>query len=74
MQRADALLTASEKRVLHALAQGLSTKEIALSLHISEHTAARHRKNICKKLSLHSTAELVLFAANFSERSEQTEK
>lgn len=55
-------LTNRERELLAALARGLSTKEIAHLLMISEHTVSKHRKNICKKLGVHSTAELIVFA------------
>jgi DNA-binding CsgD family transcriptional regulator len=48
---------------LRLLAEGLSTKEISDKLFISPKTAENHRANIMKKLDLHSTFELVRFAA-----------
>jgi DNA-binding NarL/FixJ family response regulator len=56
-------LTSREQEVLRLLAQGLSTKEISDKLFISPKTAENHRANIMKKLDLHSTFELVRFAA-----------
>ena len=55
-------LTPRERDVLNCLARALTTKEIAISLGISEHTVSQHRKNICKKLELHSTAQLIAYA------------
>lgn len=56
-------LTSREQEVLRLLAEGLSTKEISDKLFISPKTAENHRANIMKKLDLHSTFELVRFAA-----------
>ncbi|MCC7157553.1 MAG: helix-turn-helix transcriptional regulator [Bryobacterales bacterium] len=48
--------------VLALIGQGRTTKEFANSLAISAHTAGNHRKQICRKLNLHSTAELAAYA------------
>lgn len=56
-------LTAREQQVMRMLAEGLSTKEIASSLFISPKTVENHRSSIMDKLNLHSTLELVRFAA-----------
>lgn len=46
------LLTRSEYEVLQHIVGGLSTQEIAKTLHISPSTAKNHRHNICRKLNL----------------------
>jgi DNA-binding NarL/FixJ family response regulator len=56
-------LTAREQEVLRQLAEGLSSKEIAKKLFISPKTVENHRANIMNKLDLHSTIELVRYAA-----------
>jgi len=56
-------LTAREVQVLDLIGRGLSTKEIAGMLGRSVETISNHRKHICKKLGIHSTAELVLFGS-----------
>ena len=56
-------LTAREQEVLHQLAEGLSSKEVAQKLFISPKTVENHRANIMNKLDLHSTIELVRYAA-----------
>jgi DNA-binding NarL/FixJ family response regulator len=56
-------LTAREQEVLRQLAEGLSAKEIAKKLFISPKTVENHRANIMNKLELHSTIELVRYAA-----------
>jgi DNA-binding NarL/FixJ family response regulator len=55
-------LTRREKEVLAFIAQGQSTKEIAHRLARSPETIANHRKQLCRKLNVHSTAELVRVA------------
>lgn len=56
-------LTAREQEILRLLAEGLSSKEIAQKLFISPKTVENHRSNIMNKLDLHSTIELVRYAA-----------
>lgn len=56
-------LTAREQEILRLLAEGLPTKEIAEKLFISPKTVENHRTNIMNKLELHSTIELVRYAA-----------
>ena len=58
-----ATLTAREQEVLRLLAEGLTSKEIAKKLFISPKTVENHRANIMNKLDLHSTIELVRYAA-----------
>ncbi len=56
-------LTAREQQILRMLAEGLTTKVIAASLCLSPKTVENHRANIMDKLDLHSTIELVRYAA-----------
>jgi DNA-binding NarL/FixJ family response regulator len=56
-------LTAREQEILRLLAEGLPPKEIAEKLFISPKTVENHRANIMNKLELHSTIELVRYAA-----------
>jgi DNA-binding NarL/FixJ family response regulator len=60
-----ASLTRREKQVMCLLAEGLSTTEIAEKLFISRKTVENHRSNILSKLDLHSTVELVRYAARY---------
>jgi len=55
-------LTARELEVLQLLAQGKSTKEIAFHLRLSVKTVETHRRQIMKKLDIHSVAELTKYA------------
>lgn len=56
-------LTPREQEVTVHLAEGLSTNQVADKLFISPKTAENHRSNIMRKLGLHSTIELVRYAA-----------
>jgi DNA-binding CsgD family transcriptional regulator len=55
-------LTAREVQVLALVGEGKTSKQVAQSLNLSVETVANHRKHICRKLGLHSTAELVAYA------------
>ncbi|MHC4185081.1 MAG: response regulator, partial [Planctomycetota bacterium] len=55
-------LTSREREVLQLLAEGKSTKQIALKLHISAKTVETHRRQIMDKLDIHSVAELTKYA------------
>ena len=51
-----------EREVLQHLAEGCTSPEIASRLFISSSTVDVHRRNIMKKLDLHSVAELTKYA------------
>jgi len=55
-------LTGQEKRVLQLIAEGYSTKEIAVKLDRSVNTINAHRKRVMAKLGLRKTSELVRYA------------
>ena len=55
-------LSDREKDVLVELAKGLSNKEVADVLNISINTVITHRKNISRKLNIHSAAGLTIYA------------
>jgi len=55
-------LTPREREVVQLLAEGKSTKEVAVALDLSVKTAETHRSNIMRKLDIHSVSELVLYA------------
>jgi DNA-binding NarL/FixJ family response regulator len=55
-------LTPREREIVQLLAEGKSSKEVAVSLNISVKTAETHRANIMRKLELHSVSELVRYA------------
>ncbi|MGH9140192.1 MAG: response regulator [Thermoanaerobaculia bacterium] len=56
------LLTDREKQVLQLLAEGKTNKDVAKILSLGLSTVESHRLNLMKKLNLHNTAELVLYA------------
>ncbi|HZQ23881.1 MAG TPA: response regulator transcription factor [Terriglobales bacterium] len=56
------ILTPREREIVQLLAEGKSTKEVAVALGLSVKTAETHRSNIMRKLNLHSVSELVLYA------------
>jgi len=56
-------LTPREQEVMRLLAGGLSSKEVAEKLFISPKTVENHRANIMNKLDLHTTIELIRYAA-----------
>ena len=49
-------LSRRELEIFRHLGRGLSTKEIAAAVRISEHTVETHRKNIASKLGLRASA------------------
>lgn len=55
-------LTNSEMDIVRLIAEGLTTKEIALRKYISFHTVITHRKNIFRKLGVSSVSELIMYA------------
>ncbi len=55
-------LSDREKKVIQLIADGLMEDKIAEVLFISKHTVHTHKKNIFKKLQLHTNADLVKFA------------
>ncbi len=56
------VLTSRERQVLQLVAEGKTTKEIAVVLGISVKTAESHRTRIMSKLGIHETANLVRYA------------
>ncbi|MBN1295763.1 response regulator transcription factor [bacterium] len=56
------LLSPREREVLQMIAEGIKTRDIALSLIVSEKTVETHRRNIMEKLDLRSVAELTKYA------------
>jgi DNA-binding NarL/FixJ family response regulator len=55
-------LTAREREVVQLLAEGKTSKEVAVALNLSVKTAETHRTNVMRKLDLHSVADLVRYA------------
>ncbi len=59
LQPYESPLTEREREVLTCLMEGLSSKQIADRLHISENTVANHRKNMLRKTGARSSTELL---------------
>ena len=55
-------LTTRELEVLKLVAKGMSNREVADALYISENTVKNHVRNILEKLHLHSRMEAVMYA------------
>lgn len=55
-------LTSREREVLQLIAEGNTTKQIALALHVSTKTIEANRRQIMEKLDVHSIAELTKYA------------
>ncbi len=55
-------LTAREREVIQLLAEGKTSKEVAVTLNLSVKTAETHRTNLMRKLGLHSVADLTRYA------------
>jgi len=55
-------LTDRELEVLKLVAQGMSNREIADDLYISQNTVKNHARTILEKLHLHSTMDAVVYA------------
>jgi DNA-binding CsgD family transcriptional regulator len=60
--RDDQQLSEREKEVIVSIVQGMSNKEIAEHLFISVNTVITHRRNIARKLQIHSAAGLTIYA------------
>jgi DNA-binding NarL/FixJ family response regulator len=59
---AKPVLTPREREVIQLLAEGKTSKEVAVALKLSVKTAETHRTNLMRKLDLHSVADLTLYA------------
>ena len=55
-------LTSRQREILQLLAEGKSSKEVAVALGLSVKTAETHRANIMSRLHCHSVSELVRYA------------
>jgi len=56
------VLSPREKEIITCVVKGLTNKEIAHELFLSTHTVISHRRNIARKLEIHSTAGLTIYA------------
>ncbi len=56
------VLSQREKEIVVCVVKGMTNKEIAEKLFLSIHTVITHRKNITKKLQIHSASGLTIYA------------
>lgn len=61
-EKTGAMLSERERDVVRLAVCGLSNKQIAAELFISINTVQTHRKNIARKLDIHSVAGLTIYA------------
>ena len=55
-------LTPREREIIICVVNGMTNKEIAGQLYLSTHTVITHRRNISKKLQIHSPSGLTIYA------------
>jgi DNA-binding NarL/FixJ family response regulator len=55
-------LTAREREIVQLIASGLTNKDVAKRLGLSEKTVSNHRTNLMKKLGVHDVATLTRYA------------
>ncbi len=56
------VLSAREKEIVVCVVKGMTNREIAQSLFLSTHTVITHRRNIARKLQIHSASGLTIYA------------
>ncbi len=56
------VLSQREKEIVICVVKGMTNKEMAEKLFLSIHTVITHRRNISKKLQIHSAAGLTIYA------------
>ena len=64
----DTLLSKREEQVLHFLADGMSNRELATTLKLSEHTVKNHLFRIFDKLGVSNRMEAVLYVISQKEQ------
>jgi DNA-binding NarL/FixJ family response regulator len=68
--RGRRLLTPREEQVVALVADGLSNREVAHELRLTEHTVKKYLYRIFEKLGISSRVELVLYAVNHGDHRE----
>ena len=58
----DERLTPRQREILHLIARGYATREIAVQLHVSVKTVESHRAQLMQRLNIHDVAGLTRFA------------
>lgn len=62
LKRSVSALTPRQREVLQLIAEGKSTKEVAILLNVSVKTVEFHKARLMEQLDLHSTPALIKFA------------
>jgi DNA-binding NarL/FixJ family response regulator len=60
----SALLTPREEQVVALVAEGMSNRQVARELNLSEHTIKKYLYRVFEKLGISTRVELVLYAVN----------
>ncbi len=60
--RQDDRLTPRQREILHLIARGFATREIASQLHVSTKTVESHRAQLMQRLNIHDVAGLTRYA------------
>lgn len=55
-------LSVREKEIVVCVVKGMTNREIADTLYLSTHTVITHRRNIARKLQIHSVSGLTVYA------------
>ena len=55
-------LSSREKEIVVCVVKGMTNREIADRLFLSTHTVITHRRNIARKLQIHSASGLTIYA------------
>ena len=55
-------LSSREKEIVVCVVKGMTNREIADQLYLSTHTVITHRRNIARKLQIHSASGLTIYA------------
>lgn len=55
-------LSSREKEIVVCVVKGMTNREIADRLYLSTHTVITHRRNIARKLQVHSACGLTVYA------------
>ena len=61
-EEVDSQEALSQREIVICVVKGMTNKEIAENLFLSIHTVITHRRNISKKLQIHSAAGLTIYA------------
>ena len=66
--KSNNMLTDRENQVLDKVSIGLTNKEIAKELYVSEHTIKKHITNILSKLDMRNRRDLIIYKKHDSKK------